>query len=295
VIATVDDGPFELAESPLWDARTQSLLWVDIVAGAIFRHRPETKSTTRTDVGEQVGCIALTSEPAIVIAALRSGWHWVDLETGDLRLIATPEHAHARCRFNDGAVDPAGRFWTGSLEDPEVDPVGRLYCLEAELTFKTMDSGFVCSNGIDWSPDMQCMYFVDSHRNAIYRYTYDVTTGEIGARELFVDTRSLPGVPDGLEVDAGGTLWCAFWDGASVCAFNSAGELVDTVPLPVPRPTSITFGGSDLTTMYVTTASRGLTAQQRSKWPSSGSVLEIKTTNSGRPANFFAGTPGRTP
>jgi sugar lactone lactonase YvrE len=291
VIATVDDGPFELAESPLWDARTQSLLWVDVVAGAIFRHRPETVSTTRTDVGEQVGCIALTREPGTVVAALRSGWHWVDLETGDLQLIAMPEHAHARCRFNDGAVDSAGRFWTGSLEDDEVDPVGKLYRLDGDLAFKTMDSGFVCSNGIDWSPDARCMYFVDSRRDAIYRYTYDIATGEIGARELFVDTRQLAGIPDGLGVDAGGTLWCAFWDGSAVCAFNPEGELVETVALPVPRPTSVTFGGSHLTTMYVTTATRGLTDSQKSEWPSSGSVLAIKATNAGRPANIFAGSP----
>jgi sugar lactone lactonase YvrE len=186
-------------------------------------------------------------------------------------------------------VDPAGRLWTGSLDDGEVDPVGRLYCLDTDLQVKTMDSGFVCSNGIDWSPYASWMYFVDSQRQTIYRYSYDVATGKIDNRETFVDTSSMEGIPDGICVDVYGKVWCAFWDGAAIHAFDSSGKLVNTVPVPVLRPTSITFGGSDMTTMFVTSATNGLTNQQIEKWPLSGSVLAIQGQGSAPRPNVFGG------
>jgi sugar lactone lactonase YvrE len=289
VIATFDAGPFQIAEGPVWDGRTGTLLWVDIPNGVICRRRAESVVSDRVAVGEQVGCVALTAVPDVVVAALRSGWYWVNLESGVRRLIAKPEPADRRCRFNDGAVDPAGRLWTGSLHDGETEPVGRLYCLGAGLAVTVMDEGFICSNGIDWSLDCRWMYFVDSRRDTIFRYSYDGSTGKIGPREPFIDTSALAGVPDGLTVDADGVIWCAFWDGGAIRAFGPDGALLDTLPIPAARPTSITFGGPDLRTMYVTTAAMGPSGRQIAGGREAGSVLTITGSSAGRPANIFAG------
>ena len=194
-----------------------------------------------------MGCIALTQQAGTVVGALRTGWYWVDLDSGARELIAELPGGDSTHRFNDGAVDSRGRFWTGTVEDSEQLPVGRLCRLDDDLQPRVVDSGFLCSNGIAWSLDERWLYFVDSRRDAIYRYEFDAETGNVGNRELFVDTTHLPGLPDGIEVDLDGFLWCAFWDGARVVAFDEIGTPRAEIPVPAPRPTSVTFGGPDLT------------------------------------------------
>ena len=165
-----------------------------------------------------------------MVAGLRSGWHWLHLASGRSHFISKPEQSGPACRFNDGAVDARGRIWTGTLEDGERNPVGGLFRLDPDLQSHTMDEGFLCSNGIDWSTDGEWLFFVDSRRDAIFRYRYDVDTGSIGKRELFVDTRNFAGLPDGIAVDAEGLLWCAFWDGAALRAFAADGSLSSRFP-----------------------------------------------------------------
>jgi sugar lactone lactonase YvrE len=281
-----------LAEGPLWDSRVGRLLWVDIAEGAVNVLTPGSGSTRRIELGENVGCLALTSRVNTVVAALRSGWHWLDLETANLQLIA-PLPAPAGCRFNDGAVDAAGRFWTGTLEDGERNPVGELFQLGPDLRYRAVDRGFLCSNGITWSLDGRWLFFVDSRRDAIYRYRFDVETGTVGDRELFADTGPYAGIPDGIEIDCDGLLWCAFWDGAKVIAFDNRGAPRFTIEVPALRPTSITFGGPDLRTMYVTSARIGLTERELTAWPASGAMFAVERSVPGRPPNLFGGRPDR--
>ena len=288
MIATFDDGPYVLGEGPVFDSRTNTLLWVDINGQSILYRQLDEVQATQISVDEDVGCIALTDDSNVVVAALRTGWYRVSLSNGERQLLAAPPHPRPTVRFNDGAVDSRGRLWTGSLDDGESDPVGRLYRLSADGSVRSVDAGFVASNGIDWSPDGQWMYFVDSRRAAIYRYPFEPEDGELGVRELFVDTHPLPGLPDGLAVDAEGTIWCAFWDGAAIHGFNPTGALLETIYLPVLRPTSLTFGGTDLRVMYITSASFGLSQDERTDWPVSGAVLTRTARCPGRPANIFA-------
>ena len=290
MIGIAADERSALGEGPLWDPRVGRLLWVDIEGGAINTLTPSAGSTRRIEVGERVGCVGLTRRIDTVVAALRSGWHWLDLETGE-RLRIAPLPAGRSCRFNDGAVDAAGRFWTGTLQDGERNPVGELFQLDRDLSHRVMDRGFLCSNGIAWSLAERWMFFVDSRRDAVYRYRFDLGTGAIGTRELFIDTGPFPGIPDGIEIDLDGLLWCAFWDGARVVAFDDRGFPRQTIDLPALQPTSVTFGGPDFRTMYVTSARAGLTARDLATWPASGAVFEVERQSPGRSANIFGGAP----
>jgi L-arabinonolactonase len=280
-------GRSVLGEGPLWDPRTDTLYWVDIKAGTVFVHPAGAHPPTRIDVRAQVGCLGLTDNPQVLVAGLRTGWHLLDVPTGTLTFLADPEADRPDCRFNDGAVDPAGRFWTGSLEDSEAFPLGRLYRLDGDGTYATIDEGFYCSNGMDWSPDGRWLYFVDSRADVIYRYAFDVESGSATDRQVFADTGWIAGIPDGLRVDAAGDVWCAFWDGAQLIRFTADGAVAETTPVPVPRPTSLVFGGPDLRTMFITTASIGLTEEQLADWPLSGSVLCRTAETPGRPPNRF--------
>jgi sugar lactone lactonase YvrE len=280
-------GRAVLGEGPLWDPRSDTLYWVDIAVGAVYAHPGGAHPPTRLDLGAQVGCLGLTDDPQTLVAGLRTGWHLLDLPTGGLTFLADPEADRPTCRFNDGAVDPAGRFWTGSLEDGEERPLGRLYRLGGDGGYTTVDEGFFCSNGIDWSPDGRRMYFADSRADVIYRYAFDVESGTAADRRVFADTSALAGIPDGLRVDAAGDVWCAFWDGAQLIRFTPDGAVAEKLPVPVPRPTSIAFGGPDLRTMYITSASIGLTADRLADWPLSGSVLRRGADTPGRAPNRF--------
>ncbi len=64
------------------------------------------------------------------------------------------------------------------------------------------------------------------------------------------------GRPDGAAVDAEGCYWSALWDGWRIVRFSPAGELIQTVEMPVQRPTTIAFGGADLQTAFVTSAGK---------------------------------------
>lgn len=280
-------GPNRLGEGPLWDGRTGTLHWVDIVAGEVLSLPAGADTPRVTGVGTQVGCLGLTTEPDVLVAGLRSGWHLLDLRTGTLLPLADPERDRPACRFNDGSVDPAGRFWTGSLEDSESGPDGRLYVLGGDGSYRTVDEGFQCANGIDWSPDGRWMYFVDSRQDRVHRYPFDAAAGTLGPREVFIDTTALDGIPDGLRVDASGDVWCAFWDGAHVTRFAPDGTVRERVDVPVPRPTSVAFTGPDLRTMVITSASLGLTAEQLARWPLAGAVLHRPAAVPGLPAHHF--------
>lgn len=281
------DGRAALGEGPVWDERLRVLYWVDIVNGALFHQDSTGGPARRIDIGTQIGCVGLTDEPHVLIAGMRTGWHLLDTRSGERRFIADPESDRPTCRFNDGAVDPAGRFWTGSLEDAETDPAGRLYRLSGDGAYATMDSGFLCSNGIDWSPDGTSLYFVDSRVDRLYRYAFDVDSGAVSDREVFADTSGLAGIPDGIRVDSSGDLWCAFWDGAHITRFRPDGSVAESVPVPVLRPTSIAFGGAGLTTMYITSASIGLDEEQIAQYPCSGAVLERTAEVAGRAPGLF--------
>ncbi|MFI0939863.1 SMP-30/gluconolactonase/LRE family protein [Streptomyces sp. NPDC021020] len=289
-VGVFSGGRYRLGEGPLWDPRSGTLHWVDIVAGEVLSRGEDAGDARVTRVGADVGCLGLTADPHVLVAALRTGWHLLDLRTGHLRPLADPEPDRPSCRFNDGAVDPAGRFWSGTLDDDGAAD-GRLYVLDvldgSDASYRTADEGYRCANGIDWSPDGRWMYVVDSGRDRVHRYPFDVATGTLGAREILADTGALDGVPDGLRVDAAGDIWCAFWDGAHVTRFAPDGTVRERVDLPVLRPTSIAFGGPDLRTMYVTSASRGLTAEQLARWPLSGAVLRRTAAVPGLPAHHF--------
>jgi sugar lactone lactonase YvrE len=287
VTSTFWAGRAVLGECPLWDSRTGTLYWVDFTAGTVFAQAADAGETMAVDVATEVSCVGLTDDPRVLIAGLRTGWHLLDTRTGAKTFLADPEAGRPACRFNDGAVDPAGRFWTGSLEESQTEPVGRLYRLDGDGGYTAADQGFSCSNGMDWSPDGRWMYFVDSYYRVIYRYAFDVESGTIADRRVFADTSSMKGVPDGLRVDAAGEVWCAFWGGAHLTRFTPGGAVAEVVPVPVPQPSSIAFGGPGLSTLYVTSASIDLTEDELAERPLSGAVLSLTVGTPGQAAVPF--------
>ena len=118
---------------------------------------------------------------------------------------------------------------------------GQLWRIDADGSAHRKETGVHVSNGLGFSPDGATFYFTDSGRRTIY--AFDLEAGEIAGRRVFVELQPHEGIPDGLTVDAEGGVWTALWDGWTVRRYAADGRLDRTVTLPVPRPTSCTFGG----------------------------------------------------
>jgi len=285
-VELVLDARAELGEGPRWDARAQRLLWVDIMRGRVHAFRPGHAACRSVDVGRPVGALAGTADGGIVLA-VAGGFARLDWDSGQVRMLAAVEADRPQNRMNDGACDPAGRFWAGTMALDEGPGAGALYRLDPDGTVRTMLTGVSISNGIDWSLDGRRMYYVDSPTRRIDVFDFEARAGTIANRRTFVALPPEAGFPDGLTVDADGFVWLALWGGAALHRYDPEGARERIVPLPVTHPTSCAFGGSDLDELYVTSARRPLSADERARQPMAGGLLRLRPGVVGRPPGLF--------
>jgi sugar lactone lactonase YvrE len=231
------------------------LIFVDITGRRLYRFDPDSNRVEHTNVDEDIGCVAVARGGGYV-AGMRTGL-WLLNEAGTKRrkLADNPED-HATSRFNDGRVDPVGRYLTGTLDEPKAGGRAGLYRYDSRGLAKVSD-GIMTSNGLAFSPDGRTLYFSDTPRFVVYRFDYDPQTGEADNRREFIriePTATDRGRPDGAAVDADGCYWTALYEGSRVARFDPTGQLMSTHVLPVRCPTMPAFGGADMKTLFVTTA-----------------------------------------
>jgi sugar lactone lactonase YvrE len=267
--------PGMLSEGPRWDGERDELLWVDIIRQRLHRARVgadgQLEEAAPIQSDRFVGAAAPAAGGGYVLAA-GPGFLFAD-ESGAVQELAQPEAGHDHVRMNDGACDPQGRFWAGTMAHDESPGAGALYRLELDGTCTTVLTGLTISNGIGWSPDGGTMYLSDSGSRRIDAFDFDAQTGGLSRRRTIVQITE-PGVaPDGLTVDDAGALWVAMWGGGELRRYDPGGSLLVTVPVPADRPTSCAFGGPDRTTLFFTTARDGLGASELARQPDAGRVF----------------------
>ncbi|MEI2263637.1 SMP-30/gluconolactonase/LRE family protein [Erwinia sp. CGal63] len=277
----------ELGECPVWSVREQTLYFVDILAPALHRFDPRSGEHKVMPVPEHIGCFGLNEQGGFV-AALRSGVCLLDEEGKIVRRVAENPGEAALSRFNDGRVDRHGRFWCGSLWEPQDRNGGKLCRLDEHLRLTVEAEDIKISNGLAFSPDNKWMYHTDTPNGVLYRYPVD-EKGDIGPREVlkrFVQEEG--GLPDGAAVDSEGFYWSAMFDGSRVIRLNPAtGEIVDEIPLPVRWPTMIAFGGPDLKTLYITSSREDRSAEELAAYPQSGDVFAVEVDVAGLPEPLY--------
>jgi sugar lactone lactonase YvrE len=275
------DARLEVAEGPVWDERAGRLLWLDVLGGVVHSTDPVTGVDEPHPVGQPVGAVGL-AEAGWWILALRDGFARYDPATRELRMIAAVEIDDPTTRFNDGKVDPAGRFWAGTMAFSGDRPVGTLYRLDPGGVVTPMLRDLTISNGMDWSPGGDVMYFIDTPTGGVDRLRYDGPTGDVRDRTVLFSEPSSRGYPDGMTVDAEGFLWVAFWEGGAVRRYDPSGRLDREYVMPVSQPTSCAFGGPDLHDLFVTTASEEFTPERRALEPHAGGVFHLRADVAGR-------------
>lgn len=276
-----------LGEGPLWDGDQQVLYWVDILNHRVHVFEPSSGDDCHWELDDVCSTLALMGRDKLLVA-MGNCINSLDLTSGAVETLHTFEFDAPGTRFNDGKCDLQGRFWVGSVSSDHPGQAA-LYRYDPDGSVHTMETGLTISNGLGWSPDGSTFYLTDSPQRKIFAYRFNGATGEISDRSVVVDFGDEPIEPDGLAIDTDGNLWSALWDGGCVACFSPTGEALGRVKLPVQRPTCPTFGGPDLSTLYVTTASVELSQKEMQQGFYSGDVFAIAAPVPGLPTNRFGG------
>lgn len=276
-----------LGEGPWWSVEEQTFYWIDIKGPTLYRWHPEMKKQDEWALPAEVGAFVRASGNRGVVA-LQNGIAYIDLASGEITPIVDPEADKPGNRFNDGKCDRRGRFWVGSMENAETGAAtGTLYRIDPDFTVTPFKSPVGISNGLGWSPDNSVMYYADSPAKQIYAYDYDIATGHASNERVLVEVDK--GVPDGLTVDSEGYIWNAQWGAWRVVRYAPDGSIDLILDMPVAQATSCCFGGPDLKDLYITSASIGLSDEDRKQQPEAGNVFVVRTNVAGLPESPFAG------
>lgn len=288
------DASASIGESPTWSQFEQALYWIDIDEPALHRFDPRTGDDESWETPAQIGAFALCRSGDVLVA-LRTGLARTNLSARTFTPLAAAPYNPLTHRFNDGKCDHLGRFWTGTMFSPLSSPSLRKEATEAAaalINVATYQSGVkasgvsaVIANGIAWSPDSRTMYFSDSYTRTVWACDYDLDNATLSSQRVFKQFSAEDGAPDGAAVDAQGFYWCALYGGARVVRLSPDGALVGEIMLPVSQPTMCAFGGADYETLYITSASQGVSKRTE---PLAGALFACRPGVKGFPPSLFA-------
>jgi sugar lactone lactonase YvrE len=277
------DAKATLGEGPVWDARTQTLYWIDILNKRIYAN-----GDVLFELDESIGCLAPCKDGGLIFTKRSSFWT-CDADSSHLTLLSTLTDEPSNNRFNDGKCDPRGRFLAGTMDLGEKDPNGSLYSFDGKSAAKLLGD-ITISNGLTWSPDHKTFYYIDTPTHKVMAYDYDLETGAIANPRLVVRIPDEFGWPDGMTSDMQGNLWVAMWGGAQVTKWDPAtGQLLERIPVPAKNVSSCVFGGKDMNELYLTSARKGLDEATLSQYPLTGGVFRLDARVEGMPVFSFAG------
>nr|WP_315250450.1 SMP-30/gluconolactonase/LRE family protein [uncultured Duganella sp.] len=273
-----------LAEGPVWHAEDKALYFVDIKQRAIHRCGEDGGRRQSWTVPDEVG-FALPMHGGDFVVGLPGRIERFSFETGALTTIQELEADIPGNRLNDGYVDRHGALWFGSMDNAEVAPSGSLFRHSASEGLQHKDGGYVITNGPSVSPDGRTFYHTDTLEKTIYAFDID-EAGALSNKRVLVKIAG-SGYPDGTAVDADGVLWVGLFAGARIERYSPAGELLDSIPMPCSNITKVTFGGADLRTVFVTTARKGLTAEELSREPQAGGIFSFRVASPGQLQHLY--------
>ncbi|MEM9523514.1 MAG: SMP-30/gluconolactonase/LRE family protein [Pseudomonadota bacterium] len=261
-----------LGEGPLWHPVRDQLFWFDIRAKRLYARAGA--ATCYWGFDEHVSAAGWVDHNRLLLAS-ETSLSIFDLVTGARTRMASLEAEEPATRSNDGRADPWGGFWIGTMgkmSEPGAGAIYRYYRGRVELLY----SSVTISNGICFSPDFRHAYFADTATQRVMRQSLERSEGwPDGPPELFLDLSAEDLNPDGAVVDASGRMWLAQWGAGRVACYDAEGAFVGEAKVPVTKASCPAFGGPDLSTLYVTTASVGLSSAQRADEPMAGQTFAI--------------------
>lgn len=311
-----------LGESPFWHPDEQMLYWLDISGRQILRANIYMGSVETWDMPSDPGCMAPAAKGGLVMA-LRHGIFRATEWQGPLQLVTTLDYDPAHMRANDGKCDTQGRFWVGTIDETRQLKNAALYSIDARqldpsgqpkvVCQISPTSGMTTANGLAFSPDNRTAYWADTPSHTVWSWDFDANSASMSHQRVFAKFATKPpgrqspalaaatpdaahaqtgvvtyaGRPDGAAVDVLGNYWVAMFEGQRVCQFAPDGTPLASIPTPLMCPTMPCFGGEDLKTLYITSASHHRSAEELAAYPLSGHVLSMRVDVPGLPVQFF--------
>jgi sugar lactone lactonase YvrE len=265
-------------EGPVWSERWGGLRWVDMLAGDVLSLAADGSVERR-----HVASVAAAMRPRRGGGAVLGIERGFALEGADGTITRLSElWTDERLRMNEGACDPDGRFYCGSMAYDKQPGVAALYRLEPDRSVQVVLENVTVSNGLDWSPDGSLAYYNDTDTGRVDVFDYEPRAG-LSGRRPFVETEARP---DGLTVDAEGGVWVALSNASAVRRYTADGALDEVVDLPVTKVTACMFGGPRLDELFITTSREGLPTGVE---PAAGSLFRAVPGVTGLPVREFAG------
>jgi sugar lactone lactonase YvrE len=278
-------------EGAVWHAAENALYWVDINRFLIHRFQVADALVRSWIFDVPVTALSLTDRDDVLLVVLGSGVILWEPATDTRRDPLFRYDAWPAVRLNDARSDPRGSLWVGSMRNNIAadgsaiefgGTDGVLLRLDADGKTSVWRKNIGISNTMVWSPDRKRFYTGDSIANVIWAYDYDQATGAISNERPFLQGFAR-GLPDGSAMDAEGFLWNCRYYGNCVVRVAPDGKIDRVVEMPVKNITTCCFGGADLTTLYVTTASAHAPLGDRL----AGSLFAIRTEVKGQAENRF--------
>lgn len=272
-----------LGECPIWSHRDQCLYWLDMYKPAIYRYWPKEKRNEQLAIPNihYVSSFIPRKKKGFILG-VSTGLVFYDEPSGSITPFIDPRGNKLDTVLNDAKADNLGRLWVGTYHATEKEPRGELYRIEPNGEFTTVIDQLICSNGPAFSPDGNILYIADSIRSTIYKYDVDLNSGSLGDQRVFARVPHALGFPDGMTVDCDGGLWNAHYGSGLITRYHPNGAIDFTVSLPAPYVTSCMFGGPNLSTLFVTTASIGPNGSELSpQAPLAGALFKIDTNFEG--------------
>lgn len=272
-----------LAESIHWQKEKNRLLWVDLLNPSFHMYDFNSGQTfaQTLPLATPIGSFVLTDDPDVVVLGHRHGLSFLNVLSMTLTPFCDPERGRDAIIYNDLKMDRYGRLWVGTSHVKEKEPRGALWCVTTKGEATLVDTGFAIANGPAISPDGSTMYFNDSLARQTLAYDLDPEKPGAWNRRVFATYTEEEGLPDGVITDSEGCLWCAQWLGARIIKLSPQGEKLATYPVPAGNVTTMCFAGKENRTLYITTARDGLDDKVLARFPKTGAVFKLQSSNTG--------------
>jgi len=293
-VAVARESQDVVGESPVWDERTGSLIWIDIIGKRIHRLQLASQTHDVWTTPDFVTGIGLCHDGGAIVGLLKEVCLW-DFAEG-WQTLAQVEPDLPENRLNECGVAPDGSFWVATMRNnfdasghpiETVERSGTYYRVDPAGNVRRLtDDVYGITNTLAWTDDGRFLT-ADTTANQIFSYPYDCAAQALGQRTPF----AIPferGLPDGSCLDAEGYLWnCRVGGGACLVRYAPDGLVDRVVDLPCSWPTSCTFGGENLDTLFVTSARFTMTPEHLQHHPQEGDLWVVNVGVGGRPCHRF--------
>ena len=282
-----------VGESLIWSPAEQRLYWVDIIGSRIHRLDPTTGAHETWPTPELPTSIGLAKAGGFIVGLRQRIARW--RPGGAFETFAVPEPDLRGNRLNEGVVASDGSFWVGTMEDnvgPDLAPremgapAGSLYRVAPDGgVTRLSDDRFGITNTMVWLDDGRFVT-ADTLANKLYVYEYDPAGVRLRNRRVLIEIER--GLPDGSTRDSAGMIYNArVVGGAAIARIDPADGDVAFFDLLCASPTSCTFGGRDLSTLYITSSRFGMPAEALQGNKLDGSLFALEGIGRGIETNRF--------